>query len=209
MTALGEPFPGACHRNPHPTNRRQLPSTRGVECDVATIVGRPLRLRPVRANDAGKLMAFHARLSPDSIYRRYFVSHPVLTQQEVDHFTQVDYQDRLALVIVDDDEIVAICRYERLPETSTGEVAFIVRDDFQHLGLGHILLDRLAKAAWSRGLTKFSGVTLRENRGMISIFEHSGFPSRCRIATRSTTCRSQSIHVSAWSSTGLPQQGSK
>jgi hypothetical protein len=34
----------------------------------------------------------------------------------------------------------------------------------------------LAKAAWSRGLTKFSGVTLRENRGMISIFEHSGFP---------------------------------
>jgi len=177
MTALGEPFPGAWSSESSPNEPSPVAEyPEELECDVATIVGRPLRLRPVRANDAGKLMAFHARLSPDSIYRRYFVSHPVLTQQEVDHFTQVDYQDRLALVIVDDDEIVAICRYERLPETSTGEVAFIVRDDFQHLGLGHILLDKLAKAAWSRGLTKFSGVTLRENRGMISIFEHSGFP---------------------------------
>ena len=147
-----------------------------LECDVASKFDRPLHVRPVRSDDAERLVAFHARLSPDSIYRRYFSLHPLLTPQEVNHLTQVDYLDRLALVIVDGDEIVAICRYERIPSTTTGEVAFIVRDDCQHLGLGHILLDQLAKAAWSRGLTRFIAVTLRENRGMISIFEHSGFP---------------------------------
>lgn len=147
-----------------------------LECDVASIFDSPLHLRPVRSDDSGRLVAFHARLSPDSIYLRYFSSHALLTQQEVNHFTQVDYLDRLALVIVDGDEIVAICRYEGLPLTTTGEVAFIVRDDFQHLGLGHILLDQLAKAAWSRGLTRFIAITLRENRDMIAIFEHSGFP---------------------------------
>lgn len=147
-----------------------------LECDVVSKFEHPLRLRPVRSNDAERLVAFHARLSPDSIYRRYFSSRPSLTPQEVDHLTQVDYLERLALVIVNGDEIVAICRYERIPSTTTGEVAFIVRDDYQHLGLGHILLEHLAKAAWSRGLTKFSGVTMRENRGMIAIFEHSGYP---------------------------------
>lgn len=147
-----------------------------LECDVASIFDHPLRLRPVRSDDAQRLVAFHARLSPDSIYRRYFSLRPLLTPQEVDHLTRVDYLDRLALVIVDADEIVAVGRYERIPLSTTGEVAFIVRDDFQHRGLGHVLLDELAKAAWSRGLTRFSAITLRENRGMIAVFEHSGFP---------------------------------
>ena len=147
-----------------------------LECDLAGFEERPLRIRPVRADDAERLVAFHTRLSPGSIYRRYFAARPLLTPQEVSHLTQVDYLDRLALVIEDGTEIVAIGRYERIPSTTTGEVAFVVRDDYQHQGLGHILLDHLAPAAWSRGLTRFSAVTLLENRGMIAIFEHSGFP---------------------------------
>ena len=71
---------------------------------------------------------------------------------------------------------MAVGRYDRESPTSTAEVAFLVRDDFQRRGLGRILLDQLAKAAWSRGLTKFSAVTMSENRGMISVFQHCGFP---------------------------------
>ena len=147
-----------------------------LEADLAGFVEHPLRIRPVRAEDAERLVAFHSRLSPGSIYRRYFAARPLLTPQEVSHLTQVDYVDRLALVIDDGRDIVAIARYERIPATSTGEVAFVVRDDYQHRGLGHVLLDHLAKAAWARGLTRFSAITLLENRGMIAIFEHSGFP---------------------------------
>lgn len=147
-----------------------------LESDLAGFVDHPLRVRPVRADDAERLVAFHSRLSPGSIYRRYFAARPLLTPQEVSHLTQVDYQDRLALVIEDGSEIVAIARYERIPSTSTGEVALVVRDDYQHRGLGHLLLDHLARAAWARGITRFSAITLLENRGMITIFEHSGFP---------------------------------
>lgn len=147
-----------------------------LECDLAGFAEHPLRIRPVRADDAERLVAFHSRLSPGSIYRRYFAARPLLTPQEVSHLTQVDYLDRLALVIDDGAEIVAIGRYERIPSTTTGEVAFVVRDDYQHRGLGHLLLNHLAKAAWERGLTRFSAITLLENRGMIAIFEHSGFP---------------------------------
>jgi GNAT superfamily N-acetyltransferase len=152
----------------------QFPEELRTDFQVAT--GAVLRLRPIRCDDAAKLVAFHTHLSFDSIYRRYFSLHPVLSTTEVKHFTQVDYVNRLALVVEDGDELVAVGRYDRYPEGTTAEVAFVVRDDYQHLGLGHRLLDALAAAAWERGITDFSAETLSSNRAMMSVFRHSGFP---------------------------------
>lgn len=144
--------------------------------DIVSPTGVALRLRPIRRDDAERLVNFHSRLSPMSIYRRYFSLHPSLAEEEVRHLTRVDYVNRLALVVEVGGDIVAIGRYERLPSTTTGEVAFVVRDDFQHLGLGHLLLDKLAQAAWVRGITHFSAVTFVDNGAMIAVFQHSGFP---------------------------------
>jgi GNAT superfamily N-acetyltransferase len=146
-----------------------------LEADVVLRTGRTLRLRPIRPDDAMNLDAFHHHLSSDSIYRRYFSVHPELSHEEVCHLTRVDYVDRLALVIEDDGELVAVGRYERYPGTTDAEVAFIVRDDHQHLGLGHRLLESLADAAWARGITTFSAETLATNRAMMSVFQHSGY----------------------------------
>ena len=146
-----------------------------LEADVEVPTGATLRLRPIRGDDAPKLVDFHALLSFDSIYRRYFSLHPVLSANEVKHFTQVDYVNRLALVIEDKGELVAVGRYDRYPESTTAEVAFVVRDDYQHLGLGHRLLGALAAAAWERGITDFSAETLSSNHAMMSVFRHSGF----------------------------------
>lgn len=147
-----------------------------LEADVEVANGAMMRLRPIRCGDAAKLVEFHTHLSFDSIYRRYFSLHPVLSTTEVRHFTQVDYVNRLALVVEDGDDLVAVGRYDRYPESTTAEVAFVVRDDYQHLGLGHRLLDALAAAAWERGITDFSAETLSSNRSMLSVFRHSGFP---------------------------------
>jgi GNAT superfamily N-acetyltransferase len=147
-----------------------------LETDMATRDGRTLHLRPIRADDADKLEAFHSRLSWDSIYRRYFLMHPTLSLAELTHLTQVDYVDRLALVIEDGEQLVAVGRYDRYPMTTRAEVAFVVADDHQHLGLGLELLERLADAAWVRGITTFSAETMASNRDMMSVFRHSGFP---------------------------------
>jgi GNAT superfamily N-acetyltransferase len=147
-----------------------------LETDIIVRTGATLRLRPIRRDDGEQLVAFHRRLSSDSIYRRYFSVHPELSHDEVGHLTQVDYVDRLALVIEDGDDLVAVGRYERYPLTTKAEVAFVVRDDYQHLGLGRHLLDYLAEAAWARGITTFTAEILVRNRDMISVFGHSGFP---------------------------------
>jgi GNAT superfamily N-acetyltransferase len=94
----------------------------------------------------------------------------------VRHLTQVDYVDRLALVIEDGDDLVAVGRYDRSPDSTTAEVAFVVRDDYQHLGLGHRLLEALAEAARARGISTFSAETLFTNRDMMAVFRHSGYP---------------------------------
>jgi GNAT superfamily N-acetyltransferase len=147
-----------------------------MEAEIEVVSGAALRMRPIGAQDAKKLEAFHARLSFDSIYRRYFYEHPHLSADEVRRLTQVDYVDRLALVIEDGDDLVAVGRYDRCPDTTTAEVAFVVRDDYQHLGLGHRLLEALAKAAWARGISTFSAETLFTNHDMMAIFRHSGYP---------------------------------
>jgi GNAT superfamily N-acetyltransferase len=153
-----------------------------LETDIIVRSGLTLHLRPIRRSDAHKLIAFHHRLSFDSIYRRYFSVHPELSHAEVVHLTDVDYVDRLALVFEDGDELVAVGRFDRYPSTPTAEVAFVVRDDYQHLGLGHLLLEALADAARQRGITTFSAETLPENHDMMSVFRHSGYPMTTSIS---------------------------
>ena len=163
-------------KSPSPAARVASPYPAELETDIQVRGGAILHMRPIRSGDAAKLVAFHHKLSFDSIYRRYFSIHPELTNREVAHLTEVDYVDRLALVVEDGDALVAVGRYDREPSTSSAEVAFVVRDDYQHVGIGQHLLDALADAARARGITMFTAETLFENRNMMSVFRNSRFP---------------------------------
>ncbi|HET9090195.1 MAG TPA: GNAT family N-acetyltransferase [Acidimicrobiales bacterium] len=148
---------------------------RALDRTVTLADGQLVHLRPIHPGDAPALVAFHARLSSDSVYRRYFSFHPELSETEVTWLTTVDYVDRLALVVVVDDALVAVGRYDRLPGTETAEVAFLVADEFQHRGLGMLLLKDLATAARRHAITTFVAETQASNRDMMGVFEGSGF----------------------------------
>ena len=143
--------------------------------DVTTRDGTKVHLRPIRPDDAPRLMDFHEHLSPRSVYRRFFFVHPRLSATEVERFTRVDYVDRLAIIAEDGDRLVAVCRYDRSPCTAEAEVAFVVADEYQHHGIGPVLLEQLADAAWRSGITTFVAYTLAENKAMLDVFEDSGF----------------------------------
>jgi GNAT superfamily N-acetyltransferase len=144
--------------------------------DEQTKGGVTVHLRPIRPDDAARLVEFHKGLSTRSVYRRFFFVHPSLSPAEVERFTHVDYVDRLAIVAVDDLRLVAVGRYERRSETTEAEVAFVVADEYQHDGIGTLLLEHLAEAAWRNGITTFVAETLAENRDMLRVFFDSGFP---------------------------------
>ncbi len=147
-----------------------------LECDIVTVTGVKLHMRPIRSSDAASLVNFHLQLSSGSIYRRYFAVHPELSEKEVAHLTTVDYVDRFAYIVEDDDGLVAVGRYDRLPGTTEAEVAFLVADHYQHHGIGILLLWHLARAARPNGITHFVAETQADNRGMLGVFRDSGYP---------------------------------
>jgi GNAT superfamily N-acetyltransferase len=148
----------------------------GLDLDLPD--GTSVRLRPITPGDAEALQIFHRGLSNETIYLRYFYPHPVLSAKEIEHLTEVDGLDRLALVVENAGQLVAVGRYDRLPASSDAEVAFVVADAFQHHGIGTLLLDRLAEAARSVGITRFLAEVLAGNRKMLDVFVASGFPTK-------------------------------
>jgi len=126
-------------------------------------------------------VAFHGRLSPESIYRRFFTSHPKLSPAEVDRFTCVDGHDRMALVATLNGQIVGIARYDRFRAApAEAEVAFVVQDAHQGRGLGTLLLEHLAGYARTQGVDTFRAETLWENRPMQEVFRRAGFIEEAR-----------------------------
>ena len=87
----------------------------------------------------------------------------------------MDYRDRLALVALVGGRLVAVARYDRLPQPDEAEVAFVVADQHQHRGIATLLLELLAEAAWDRGVTAFVAQTLVGNQDMMDVFMGSGF----------------------------------
>ena len=144
------------------------------EADVVLSDGGTVHLRPITPADADRLLAFHGRLSERTRYFRYFGPYPRIPQRDLVRFTTVDHHDRVALVAVLGDDIVAVGRYERLDEGSA-EVAFVVEDAHQGRGLGSILLEHLAAAAKENGLSRFVAEVLAENGQMVRVFRDAGY----------------------------------
>ena len=149
---------------------------RELESDVLLADGRVGVLRPILPKDAVALRDdLGAHLSEQSVYFRFFTPRRHFTAQEFEHFANVDYASRLALVALVEGELVAVARYERIEEGDEAEVAFTVRDDQQGRGLGMVLLEHLASAARARGISRFVADTLAENHKMIDVFRRAGF----------------------------------
>jgi GNAT superfamily N-acetyltransferase len=133
---------------------------------------RRVRMRPIRPDDEERLADFHAHLSPETIRRRFFNAHPALSPKELDRFTHVDGDLRLAVVAVEDDEIIGVGRYESVPGTDDVEAAFVVRDDHQGRGLGTELVRHIAEEAARHGKRRLLAQTLLDNRPMLRAFGH-------------------------------------
>ncbi len=132
--------------------------------------GRQVTIREIRADDGERLRASHARLSPESRYRRFLAAKPELTTADARYLVQIDGADHVALVAtlppaVDPDEpIVAVARYIRTSgDPDVAEFAIVVGDAYQRQGLGQALTRCLAAAAVSHQIKRFRATMLADN----------------------------------------------
>jgi len=141
--------------------------------DAVLADGSTVHLRPIQPTDGAALRHFHERLSAETVYLRFFGPRPTLPDADVERFTHVDYQERVAVVALLHDEIVAVARYDRIGGEQA-EIAFVVADGLQGRGIGTLLLEWLAAYARANGITRFIAETLTHNRRMLDVFHAAG-----------------------------------
>jgi RimJ/RimL family protein N-acetyltransferase len=135
--------------------------------------GTAIRIRPIRPEDAPRLIEFYDRLSRHSAYQRFFTVMKRLPPDWARMLATVDYHRRLALVAevgeATPPELVAVARYEPAGEPGAAEVAFVVQDAWQNRGVGTILLGDLLRAAGARGIRRFTAYVLADNMRMLDM----------------------------------------
>ncbi len=140
-------------------------------------------VREIRADDARALRRLVGRSSERSIELRFFGPIKELSEERARSFAEVDGADRFALVALDpenEDEIVAVVRYEREAGTDGAEYAALVEDRYQGRGLGIGLTRYLIEAARQRGIGRLHALVMRENRVMLGLLRSLGLPERQR-----------------------------
>src|SRR5262245_47602972 len=121
-----------------------------LEHEVVLPDGARLTIRPIRPEDAPRLMEFHERLSRHTAYQRFFTVMKRLPPDWAHFPANVDYRRRLALVVErEPGELVAVARYEPTNHDDTAELAFVVQDGWQDRGLGTILLADLLRGGYT------------------------------------------------------------
>ena len=131
-------------------------------------------IRPVRRAGA-------RRLPPPAVAREHL---PALLLPEaascptpiLEHFTNVDIVDRVALVVERYGELIAWASYERWAGRDDADAAFMVDDEHQGKGIATLLLEHLAAIARSNGINRFTAEVLADNRPMLAVFSRAGWP---------------------------------
>ena len=136
-------------------------------------------IRPIRPEDAQMEQAFVRNLSQEAKYFRFMESIHELSREMLVRFTQLDYARELAFIATlkqDDKEIgIGVARYFTNPDSESGEMALVVADAWQNLGLGSQLMACIIAAAKEKHFHALEGEVLSNNVKMLNLMKKLGF----------------------------------
>jgi acetyltransferase len=150
-----------------------------LEEDVILKNGEQCLFRPILPEDEPLLQQFISRVTKEDLYYRYFSEINEFTHEDLANMTQIDYDREMAFVAVrqlnGESEIVGVTRAISDPDNIDAEFAVLVRSDLKGLGLGRRLLEKLIAYTGEHGLQRLNGITMPNNRGMVSLARKLGF----------------------------------
>jgi acetyltransferase len=141
--------------------------------------GTQVLLRPIKPEDEPLEAEMFSHLSDKTEYFRFFRVIKEVTLEEVVRFTHTDYDRELAIIAEVDDQgktqMAGVTRLIVDAYNETAEFAIIVADPWQGKGLGSEMIRYSMQIAASKGVNRVIVNILRENLGIIRIFERLGF----------------------------------
>jgi GNAT superfamily N-acetyltransferase len=156
---------------------------RAYTCAETLRNGLAVTIRHLRSDDRERMARAVRQLDRESIYTRLFSYRNELTEAGLDRIMRVDPQREVALVVTTvagaDEIVIGSGRYV-VANANEGErkaeVAFLVEEDFQGLGIAGRLLRHFVEIARGQGIAVLEADVLAENKSMLAVFARSGLP---------------------------------
>ena len=146
--------------------------------------GTTVRFRAIKPSDEEEMRRLFYRFSDKAIYYRYFAPIKTMPHAKMQAYVNVNYRDVLSVVglvgPLGQGRIIAEARFARDQDKPTGDVAFVVDEAYQGLGIATYLYHMLARLARLRGVRRMTADVLATNQAMMKVFEKGVYPIRTR-----------------------------
>ena len=136
-------------------------------------------LRPIKPEDESMWLEMFQSLSEESIRYRFFQMLKDTPHEVRVRYCNVDYDREIAIVaeMVENGKrkILGVSRLSVESDEKSGEMAFLVGDYWQGLGLGTKMVDYVLDIAKEKGIEKVNAIILQDNYRALSLTKKMGF----------------------------------
>ncbi len=141
--------------------------------------GRTVILRPIKPEDEPLWLEMFQNFSEESIRYRFFQILKDTPHETRIRYTNIDYDREIAIVpeLTENGrtKILGVARVSIEPNGKAGEIAFIVADPWQGLGLGTKMVDYVLEICKDMKLETVYAIMLADNYRAINLMKKMGF----------------------------------
>jgi acyl-CoA hydrolase/GNAT superfamily N-acetyltransferase len=135
-------------------------------------------LRPVKPVDERMVQEFFYSMSSREVYYRFLHSIKAFPRKDMQRMVNIDYHREMSVLALAGEfgkqEVAGVGRYI-LGGSGYPEVDFAVKENFQGMGLGRIIMEYIAGIAKDRGFKGIHAVVMSDNQASLHILTHLGY----------------------------------
>jgi len=155
------------------------PYLKKYETPWKLINGRTVLLRPIKPEDEPYMDELFKTFSEETVRYRFFQIIQEMSHDALARYCNVDYDKEIAIVAETKEnrrkKLLGVVRLATEPDGKTAEIAVVVGDPWQKLGLGSKLVDYMIEIARDKKLNTLYALMLRENYKAIRLMKEKGF----------------------------------
>ncbi len=139
--------------------------------------------RAIKPSDEETMRRLFYRFSDESVYYRYFSCIRAMPHVKMQEYVNIDYGKCLSIVAeTRNGQLIAEARFAGLEDEETHpEIAIVVDENYQNLGLATFMLTMLIRLGKKRNLKGFKGVILSSNQKILKVIEKIDWQVRVKL----------------------------
>jgi len=157
----------------------------GIDCQQTFKNNVVVRFRPIKPSDEEQMRRLFYRFSDESIYNRYFHTITTMPHSKMQDYVNIDWRNTLSIVgmVGEPGHGILISEARYLQETSSkkAEIAIIVDENYNSLGIATHMVTLLMRLGKDRGVLNFNAEVLFSNHKIMRVFKKVFPDLKCRL----------------------------